>query len=222
MVTDIDGATRGPESVTVGWSRGLSRTVETIEAAKQTKLGEIWVPELFELEFAEHDPTDPNNPRLVINLLFEVVNEAVQLREVIADPLEVPEALDHLRARRSMNEWKRIALMTLAAKLAEAALEASGRPYDEDGAAIVGEAIRRAHRTPIARRRDRITSEHLAEVARVYREAWEAGEHPTIAVQDHFGVSHSTAARWVGQARRANPPHLGRPAEGSRGGEDTA
>jgi hypothetical protein len=220
MVTESNGTAHGPESINVGWSRGLSKTVGTIEAAKPTRLGEIWVPELFELEFVEHDPKDPDNPQLVINLLFEVVDESVRLREVIADPIEVPEALDHLRQRRSINEWKKVALMALVSNLTEKALEASGRPHDEERAAIVGEAIRRAHRTPIARRRDRITSEHLANVASVYREAWKAGEHPTKAVESHFEVSHSTAARWVGQARRRD--HLGRPAEGSRGGEDTA
>jgi hypothetical protein len=78
----------------------------------------------------------------------------------------------------------------------------------------------RTHLVPMAQRRNRITPKHLEEVASVYREAWRAGEHPTIAVQKHFGVSHSTAARWVGQARRKGK--LRPPAEGSRGGEDTA
>jgi hypothetical protein len=56
------------------------------------------------------------------------------------------------------------------------------------------------------------------EVAEVYRAAHGAGEFPTVAVSGHFEVSHSTAARWVVEARRAG--HLGR-ARGSRSGEAT-
>lgn len=53
------------------------------------------------------------------------------------------------------------------------------------------------------RRRNRITDEHLAEVTQVYGDADAQGRPPTQAVADHFQTSHSTAARWVGLARRA-------------------
>ena len=110
-------------------------------------------------------------------------------------------------AGQSITAWKHYALVRLALGAA------SDLPKEERGEAII-----RAGQTPLTpRRRNRVTSEHLAEVARVYREAWEAGEHPTMAVRDHFGVSHSTAARWVGQARQKGK--LRPPAEGSRGGE---
>lgn len=57
-------------------------------------------------------------------------------------------------------------------------------------------------------RRRKITPGHLKEVARVYAKAQENDDPPTRAVQHHFGVSHSTAAKWVGAARRNNllPP----------------
>jgi hypothetical protein len=198
--------------VTSSWSNFLAETREKItEAVEPTKLGELWVPERFELWVIEHDPKHPppEEPQLVIILLYEVADERMELRGLIANPIEVPEALDYLRRRRSMNEWKRLALLTLAA----------GHALRGERGETTGEVILRAGRVPIAQRRNRITAEHLANVASVYREAWEAGEHPTKAVESHFGVSHSTAARWVGQARRAG--HLGRPAEGSRGGEGT-
>jgi transposase len=54
------------------------------------------------------------------------------------------------------------------------------------------------------------------EVAGVYRAAWESGENPTQAVAKHFEKPYSTAARWVGEARKRG--FLG-PADGSRGGE---
>ncbi|MGW0169525.1 hypothetical protein ACWDWT_30770 [Streptomyces sp. NPDC003343] len=55
---------------------------------------------------------------------------------------------------------------------------------------------------PGVQRRRKITRSHLEEVAKIYNEAQENDEPPTRAVQTHFGVSHSTAAKWVGAARR--------------------
>ena len=51
--------------------------------------------------------------------------------------------------------------------------------------------------------RRRMTDEHLIDVANVYRAAWQEGGNPTQAVANRFGTSHSTAARWVGLARKA-------------------
>ena len=47
-----------------------------------------------------------------------------------------------------------------------------------------------------------MSNDHLRRVAEVYRAAMRAGKVPTQEVADHFGKSHSTAARWVMQARR--------------------
>lgn len=52
------------------------------------------------------------------------------------------------------------------------------------------------------RPRNRITDAHLAEVVKVYQAADEGGRPPTRAVANAFNTSHSTAARWVGQARK--------------------
>lgn len=43
----------------------------------------------------------------------------------------------------------------------------------------------------------------LAEVAQVYRHAWETGRPPTQAVAEHFVISHSAAAKRVSRARQA-------------------
>lgn len=58
--------------------------------------------------------------------------------------------------------------------------------------------------------------DHLATVAQVYRAAWQANQHPTKAVAEHFNVSKSAAAKWVGRCRapgvRLLPPtERGRP-----------
>ncbi len=76
--------------------------------------------------------------------------------------------------------------------------------------------VRRAPDLIPKRRRDRVTPEVLRAAADVYRQAWADGGNPTEAVARHFHKSHSTAARWVGQARKLGI--LG-PADGSRGGE---
>jgi hypothetical protein len=43
----------------------------------------------------------------------------------------------------------------------------------------------------------------LAEVAEVYRHAWETGRAPTRAVAEHFTISQSAAAKRVSRAREA-------------------
>ncbi|WP_152648660.1 hypothetical protein [Streptacidiphilus anmyonensis] len=64
------------------------------------------------------------------------------------------------------------------------------------------EAYAAARNAPTPGRRRRITDEFLREVARVYMLEDEAGFPPTRAVADHFKAPHSTAAKWVGAARR--------------------
>jgi hypothetical protein len=68
-------------------------------------------------------------------------------------------------------------------------------------------------------RRRLVTPEHLAQVAATYRQAMAQSRPPTVAVADQFQVSHSTAARWVGAARKSG--ELG-PARGKRPGERPA
>lgn len=64
--------------------------------------------------------------------------------------------------------------------------------------------------------------DHWAEVARIYTAAWRSGDgegsqrRPTKAVQEHFNVSKSTAAKWVAKCRNElgllGPTTKGRPA----------
>ncbi|HEX7161899.1 MAG TPA: hypothetical protein VF223_11770 [Trebonia sp.] len=63
----------------------------------------------------------------------------------------------------------------------------------------------------------RQTAEALAEVAQVYRHAWETGQHPTRAVAGHFTISQSAAAKRVSRARQAGYlPHTTRGKPGLR------
>jgi hypothetical protein len=52
------------------------------------------------------------------------------------------------------------------------------------------------------RKRNRITDDFLKEVAHVYLVAERMGMPPTRDVASHFKAPHSTAAKWVGTARR--------------------
>lgn len=64
--------------------------------------------------------------------------------------------------------------------------------------------------------RRRVTRKLLREVAEVYRSALRDGEPPTVAVAEHFTVSHRTAGRYVSEARKSG--ELG-PAVGPTAGE---
>ena len=63
------------------------------------------------------------------------------------------------------------------------------------------------------------TADALAEVARVYREAWQVGANPTAAVADVFTLSRSAAAKRVARAREAGllPPTTRGQARGGKG-----
>lgn len=192
--------------------------------ADPVRVGKVWVPKTFQLNVMDpgwgEDPEDP----LVIELLYSVGEDgAIDLTGVLSSPIEVQEAIQVLKRTKTLDEWKRTALMYLAADQVEEArklldrVEGRHTPYDDpDYMKRVGDAMREAGRAPVRRQRNRITPAHLRDVAQVYREAWRRGSAPTKAVSQHFGVSHSTAARWVGLAREAGD--LG-PADGSRGGE---
>lgn len=49
----------------------------------------------------------------------------------------------------------------------------------------------------------KFTDTHLRMVAEVYQESIEAGYPPTTAVSETWGISHSTATKWVARVRRA-------------------
>lgn len=83
---------------------------------------------------------------------------------------------------------------------------AAAAPRQETATASAGGAFGEG-----MQRRRKITPDHLREVAKVYERAQEEDEPPTRAVQHHFDVSHSTAAKWIGSARKEGllPPFAG-------------
>lgn len=68
--------------------------------------------------------------------------------------------------------------------------------------AAVADTHARIDATPPPVRRRLVTREHLVGVAKVYRKALAEGVPPTKAVAEHFTATHSSAARWVREARK--------------------
>lgn len=143
---------------------------------------------------------------------------------------DVDEVIDRLRKYRPITWWKRRAVVEWVLNDASFSFEVPslGVPWEAhseaqrmaitEGLIRAEGAIMSAASVPVTRRRDRVTLKLLQEVATVYKEAWAGGNNPTAAVSKHFHKSHSTAARWVGLARKHEGVDLG-PADGSRGGE---
>jgi len=171
------------------------------------QIGMLWVPWHFHV--VVNHKTDPWS----VTLLFRVDNEEVVLAGAWGSGSELPELLDLIRSYRPLQWWKRWTLLRVVADLTERAtdLMVSG-----DVDAFTENQNRGLRSVPLNRRRNRITHQHLQEVAEVYRGAWDAGAPPTQAVANHFAVSHSTAAHYVSRAREAG---VLRPAKNSRGGE---
>ncbi|MGW2365122.1 hypothetical protein ACWCZ5_06005 [Streptomyces sp. NPDC001667] len=132
----------------------------------------------------------------------------------------------------SVIKWKFVAAMQLVND--ESAVDAAGewKRSEEQQALTMAQRKERAQELlaplldqmpepPPAQKaggRRSLTAEHLATVAEVYSAAHEQGRPPTMTVADHFEVSHSTAAKWVGAARKQGA--LGPVRKGSRGSQE--
>lgn len=180
------------------------------------QVGGISYPDYFEV--VAYQMNRPEGINCV--LAFQFLNGEPEFFGFAAVGAEVHAAMDALGLPGTLQFWKRRALMMLAAFGANAQGMAGVESIDQvmapDAAAKAWTRTRRALEMPSSARRDRVTIPVLEEAATVYREAWRDGQNPTQAVASHFHKSHSTAARWVGQARKLG---LLGPSDGSRGGE---
>jgi hypothetical protein len=103
-------------------------------------------------------------------------------REVLPKDVEV--------VRRQLNNWNEVAITEVMRKSAD-----SAPPLLETSAA------RRAYRDGRTRTRRKITDELLTEVAALYRDSIDDG--PWRVIAERFGVSETTAGRYVLLARKA-------------------
>ncbi|MFK4797826.1 hypothetical protein ACI3K5_03920 [Streptomyces sp. MPA0124] len=193
------------------------------------RAGNVLLPEAFTGIAHPDDNSD------VLFLCFRVQDGEVQLTTVMSSRSDVHTALDRLRRAAPMETWRRLCIVGMARFLAtadpedlameDAQMGVGGMRSEWEKAAREWQSqlqgwgqlnAERAEKEPIRRKRNRITRDHLEKVAHVYRQADADGAPPTKAVAERFDTSHSTAAKWVSQARRQGI--LG-PPPGSRGGE---
>jgi hypothetical protein len=105
-------------------------------------------------------------------------------------------------------------------KAREALGKPAGQPMTQEeataAARMAAASTAAAASIPPPVRRRSVTQDLLREVAQVYRAALDAGAPPTQAVANHFITTHSSAARWVREARKSG--ELG-PSQGPMAGE---
>lgn len=138
------------------------------------------VPSQFCL--AIHTP-DMGSPGAAVIFTYEVRGDDVALAHISSVGEDVTAHLTQIVHALTAEQWQQHALAQVAAFCPKP--DAEPAP------------------TPGARNRYLLTSDHLQKVSAVYSDAVKRGEPPTRAVQHHFDTAHSTAAKWVGHARRA-------------------
>jgi len=203
----------------VGWEVGKEATEERVQA------GTLLLPRHFHM-LVGRDPHEAPGPFFIAVLYFRVTNaDEVRLLKILVDgDLDVPQLLESLTEHFPIEDWTRIAIAQVVLRELRVHLGDAATEYSPDHAsrgwmkeyfgqgAVLGAPVTQFQAMEIARqadelatagqRRARITPKHLEAVASVYRSANEEGLPPTQAVAQHFKTSHSTAARWVGMARK--------------------
>lgn len=162
-------------------------------------------------------------------LRFQVFEGHVHMDEARSAGVDIPEAFERVKKVLPLKHWKRTGIVHMTRYLVSF-MEEEGRPdVDElpphgpravvDYAETRPEAAMlwlerlRSHAAdayasamdnppPSKRKRVRLTDDFLRNVARIYAVAENSGLPPTREVANHFRAPHSTAAKWVGSARR--------------------
>lgn len=181
----------------------------------------------------------------VLFLNFQVFEGQLEMTEARTAYEDIGQALEKVRKVAKPAKWKLLGIHYMTQYLVQF-MDEGGRPESDPRrngpdwpvstssdpygnrprAAIewldqlqehAAEAYASARGTPNPRRkRVRITDDFLRAVARVYGIAERSGLPPTREVANHFKAPHSTAAKWVGSARRKKfLPPAGVPVDGA-------
>lgn len=172
------------------------------------RVGNVLLPHEFFLVLHAPDMGDDGVVTRGLIVTFEVVDGEIRLVTIHGSGLDVAQWLDYLADHFPVSAWKSYAKSKMAWVLAQDEVRArvpslslatsesaQVRTRSAPAQAASGGGAR-------GRTRHRITDTHLKEVSRIYSDAVSAGDPPTRAVADAFEVAHSTAAKWVGAARR--------------------
>lgn len=201
-MTNYTGLVSGPPSglaagVSRGWGYG---TLTGYESVEDVDFGRGRIPEFFTVQIEPDGVFGGDGEYWNLDLFFQVDRGAdnSELRYARCNQRDLGSVFDLVRDAWPLSTWRSWAHMTLLLGGDRQAWQAT---EDEVGNAL---AVLSATR-PRKRRRTSITDEHLEAVAKIYLAA---PEKPTLAVERHFITNHSTAARWVGLARKAGliPP----------------
>jgi hypothetical protein len=174
------------------------------ESPGRVQFGISTLPAFYRISFFP-DPVPEEDENWHLHLALKVIPYENNSRIFHAEAYnrDLVSAVDHVRGLWPISTWKRWAHMVLLVGgeyLADGKLSAS-TPQAE----VTHALSQLTSSPPRVRRRTSVTDDHLQEVAITYLNA---PHKPTLAVKEHFHTSHSTAARWVGLARKAGliPP----------------
>lgn len=163
----------------------------------EVELGEsLWIKPLLELEVVEFGVPGLS----LVEITIEVVNREPRCTEVTIHPQPGGSITTSDLSALPISRW----VDELSRAMARTAVPGAVAPGDPPllmPAAMASPETRHAADDKLRRsRRRQVTPELLQEVADVYNA--DASGAPTKAVAEHFWKSHSTAARWVGLARK--------------------
>lgn len=196
------------------------------------RVGHVLLPEFFILVIGTEgmwsESDHPKDDDFAIFLTFHVFEEVLYLSSIRGSSVDATEGYAKVAEHIPPDQWKALGVLKITEYLAE--FTNTGKWIDGHGerlphgypryywnktptAAVRWLAQLRSPDAPLladdphaptlhAGRRNRITDDLLREVADIYNNANEIGAAPTRAVAEHFQKSHSTAAKWVGSARR--------------------
>lgn len=172
------------------------------------RVGYVLAPEHFSMgiEIPEFGSTI-NDPRGLI-VSFQTRDSGVdwekeggvEISMLLGANSDLQEVLPYVLGRWAMDQWKRYALEAIVRWLARE--DVRGQLPDMQAMDLQAEGERPTAAGAKSHKRFKITRAHLEEVARIYQEAADEGRPPTREVAELFEVAHSTAAKWVGKARR--------------------
>ncbi|MHC3391331.1 hypothetical protein ACLQ2E_18025 [Streptomyces lavendulocolor] len=193
------------------WPEGWDFEKDHYPEPNMKRFGYVLLPDRFQMVLHWPELADGRSEHGgAVIVSFEVLDDALEIRELYGVDLDLGEWMTHLVAEFPPSKWKSYAVAEMTRFFAiddqreAVSVEAAG--YRAAAVARKGVDLQKktpsGRSVPETRKRYRITDEHLKEVVRVYTEAAEAGEPPTKAVAELFEVAHSTAAKWVGAARR--------------------
>lgn len=196
----VDKTSLPADWITSVWPKQRELMPARLEEIKLVQVGFVLLPEHFawSLELPDKDAPEGDTRGLIIT--FHATPEGLEIMLIHGVNVDLEHWLKRVTDKVPMSDWKSLATEEMVQWLASDYVRSRvPQLANADERAAVN--LTKDPDSP-KRTRHRITEQHLKEVTRIYTEATEQGEAPTRAVAEHFDVAHSTAAKWVGTARR--------------------